>query len=355
MPSDASISRALGFLIAAGSSGFRDAWEIQAGFRGAPLLIGTVFPLSFIALALARPELNSSVAVELARREVETIVALGDDTGWRYFNLFPQIPPDADDLAHVIHVLTLTDWEDRDTILAGPLAMLDSNFHPDGSCNTWLVTDALAAENARLSWAGGDDLCHPEVLANLLDALATYDPERYAAQLEKGARWLIQRRSPEGWAGYWYWGWGYGTFQVVRALRKVTDLLPHLAPETRPAIQAALASMIERQALEGSWAPLRAPVEQAPDEAMRAAAQETAFCIEALAAGRDWTPPEGQLALQRAAAWLVTQQANDGGWAAEPLYFTLGRSAYQSREVATAIILGALLTARMTIQAASRV
>lgn len=348
-PISLAITRAHDFLLAESDGGFRGAWEIQAGYRGAPLLIGTVFPLAFVALALTHPMLGSQAARQVAEREAANIVDLGGPDGWRYFNLFPEIPPDADDLAHVIHLLTRLDWPDRQAILNDPLNFLEKNFHPDGSCNTWLVDDPAAAHQARRSWAGGDDLCHPEVLANLLAALAAHDPDRFASPLKTGARWLIQRAQARGWAAYWYWGWGYGSFQAIRALRVVAARWPDLIPEVRPTVQKVLGSLLERQSPEGAWAPERSPVESA---AVRLPSiLETAFSLEALAAAEDWAPTACRPAIRNAAMWLASQQRQDGSWEAEPLYFTLGRNAYQSREVTTAITLGALLTAKRLIEA----
>ncbi len=342
------VAQALSYMVEASNSSFRGAWEVQAGYRGVPLLIGTVFPMAFIALTLARPELQSDTAWRLAQREAANIADLGEPQGWRYFNLYPDIPPDADDLAHVIHLLTRLSWPDRDAILEGPLAFLETNFHPDGSCNTWLVEHPDEAHAARLNWAGGDDLCHPEVLANLLAALANYAPERFAERLANGARWLIRKKQPEGWAAHWYWGWGYGTLQGTRALRAVAARQPELAAEARPAVREALETLLQRQTHEGYWIPDRSPVPKYQDAALRPSVLETAFCLEALAAGGDWAPPESRDAIRLAADWLADRQEADGAWQAEPLYFTLGKSAYQSREVTTALALGALLTAQMS-------
>lgn len=342
------IENAHDFLLAQSDGGFRGAWEIASGYRGAPLLLGTVFPLAFIGFALAHPALRSQSAREVAEREAATIIDLGEPEGWRYFNLFPEIPPDADDLAHVIHLLILLDWPERQALLEAPLAFLDKNFHPDGSCNTWLVEDPSKAHEARKSWAGGPDLCHAEVLGNLLSALAAHAPDRYAERLLKGSRWLIQRHRPKGWEAYWYWGWGYGSFRAIHALRASAAHLPKLAPEARPVVEATVASLLERQTPDGAWIPERAPVDSAAELAQRPSVLETAFSLEALLAAGDWAPDAMREPIERATAWLASQQASDGAWEAEPLYFTLGRQPYQSREVTTAIALRAVLNATLS-------
>lgn len=344
-PRDTAVSQALSFLLDAGSSGFKGAWEIQAGFRGTPLLLGTVFPLAFIALTLSRPELKTPEAREVALREASQIVDLGEPQGWRYFNLYPEIPPDADDLAHVIHLLVRLDWPDRHAILEGPLAFAERNFHPDGSCNTWLVEDPALAHDARKAWAGGDHLCHPEVLGNLLSAMAAHDRPRYQRRIDAGSQWLLTQRQPEGWAAYWYWGWGYGTLRAIQALREAS---PDACPDAPEAVRETLQRLIARQKPDGSWIPGRTPVERYQEAASRPSVLETAFSLEALAAAGNWAPAEASQAIRRSAEWLVSRQEADGGWPSEPLYFTLGRTPYQSREVTSAIALSALLSAKLS-------
>lgn len=346
-----SLSSARDYLLAASEGGFRGAWDCARGFRGVPLLIGTIFPLSFIALTLSRPDLASAEGRAIAEREAQVIADLAGDDGWRYLNLYPGIPPDTDDLAQVIRLFLALDFPDRDRLLASPLALLRRNFHPEGGCYTWMVEDPARALEVCQSWMPGDDPRHPEVVANLLEALCRYAPESFRAELDRGATYLLSCREPEGWASYNYYGWAYGTMIVLKALRATAEVLPERDAELRDvAFQAGL-SLLEARDPQGGWAPRRHAVPALdPRPSDRPSVQETAFVIEAMAVLDSWGPGPWRDALETAARFVLERQNPDGSWDAEPFYFTLGRLPYQSQELTSAHCLHALLTAqaRMT-------
>src|SRR6185369_3155358 len=101
--------------------------------------------------------------------------------GWKYFPELRELPPDADDLAQIMHVLHR--WGRRDAIDAyctRPLeVVLNDNSHPDGSFETWIVPKSnrsgdedLQERWIEMAWGSGPDA---EVMANLLYALAEID------------------------------------------------------------------------------------------------------------------------------------------------------------------------------------
>lgn len=342
-----SLSRAHDALLASGGEGFRGAWDCARGFRGVPLLIGTVFPLSILALVLSRPELDSEAGRAIALREADVMAALAGDDGWRYFNLYPGIPPDTDDLAQMIRLFGVLDPGRRDSLLDAPMRLLRRNFHPEGGCFTWLVEDPAEALAVCQSWMPGDDPRHPEVAANLLEAVARYRPDDFREELARGADYLLTCRHAEGWASYNYYGWGYGTMIVLKALRAIAEQLPEKAPRLAEAAIDAGMRLLADQSPQGGWAPRRDAVPAAdPRDGQAVSAQETAFVLGALTALEGWVPGPWREAMPRATEILLSTQADDGTWPAEPFYFTLGRLPYQSREITTAHVMDALLSAR---------
>ncbi|MNR86911.1 Squalene--hopene cyclase [compost metagenome] len=337
-------AQALDFLLRASESGFKDAWDIKAGFRGTPLLMGTVFPIAIITTVLARPGLGEA-ARRVAVQEAETIASLADGSGWRYFNLYPAIPPDIDDFGTATRLLHVLDWPERDAMLAEPLALVRHNVHADGGFRNWLVEDLSQADEIGKLWVEGPDPRHPESTANLLEALCRVAPQAFEAELRKSALWLLGLRKDEGWRSWWYYGWAYGTLTVIRAFRAIAPHLPDLAPTLREAARQAGAGLLSAQNPDGSWS-VRVSAMSHPGldgDWDRPSPLETAMALSALAELGDWAPPGTPDALARAAAFLGACQQEDGGWSAEPFYLTLGMSPYSSRELTTALALDALI------------
>lgn len=344
MPREAAIARALDFLLRASEGGFRHAWDMQPNFRGTPLLMGTVFPLAILSTVLARPELGERSRA-VAMQEAETIASLGDDSGWRYFNLYPAIPPDVDDFGTAARLLHMLNWPDLDTFLAAPLELVKANAHAEGGFRNWLLVDLSGAEEIGKKWVEGSDPRHAESTANLLEALCRLEPAGFEAEIRRSVDWLLGLRQPEGWRSWWYYGWAYGTMTVIRAFRAIASRFPDLEPTLSEASRAAGTGLLAAQASGGSWS-RRCSAQAHPG--MKAdwaipSALETALALTALAELGPWAPPGSPEAISRAASHLRATQAEDGGWEAEPFYLTLGMSPYSSREVTTALALDALI------------
>lgn len=337
-------ARALDFLLRASKGGFRHAWDMQANFRGTPLLMGTVFPLALLCTVLARPELGED-ARKVARDEAETIASLADESGWRYFNLYPAIPPDIDDFAAAARLLHVLDWPDLADLLAEPLKLVRHNAHAQGGFRNWLVADLSQADAIGQKWVEGPDPRHPESTANLLETLCRVDPAGFEAELRHSATWLLGLRQSEGWRSWWYYGWAYGTLTVIRAFLAIAQRFPDLAAPLSEACRAAGEGLIKAQNPDGSWS-LRVSALSHPDRSedwSRPSPLETAFALSALAELDTWAPAGTAEAITRAAEALRQTQAEDGGWSAEPFYLTLGMSPYSSRELTTAFALEALI------------
>jgi len=322
--------RAVDFLLAQAGNGFQEALEIQIGLMGVPVLIGSVFPVSLILLALRQADPER--AREVIETESRAISDLGAEDGWRYFNLSPDIPPDADDLAQAIALLGPS------ARLAGPLARLLANEVAPGRFRTWLVADPAVAAEADERWAAGPAAVHPEVVANLLASLLALDPERFRESAVAGIDWLLIRADEGLWSSYWYYGAAYGTYQVLRLLDLAERCFgPH--PTWSEAREQARAALLATRDPSGGWRVQRAPVGLVAlggpmPEPARPGVLETAYATAALRLA------DVELdALEPAFDFLVACQEADGGFPAEPFYFTLGLRPHQSRCLTTAAVL----------------
>lgn len=325
--------------------GFEEALDLQFGFQGHAVLVASVFPLSFVALALQAIAPLDPAWGELARAEAEAIAALGDESGWRYFNLVADIPPDADLLAQaiaVLHAFDLPGWRAR---LRGPLALLERNRVGPGQYRTWLVPDAREATAVDAAWASAAAPVHPEVVANVLAALLRADPPTWRAEARAAAAFLTPQLA-QGLASFWYYGHAYGTYQAVRLLAELGRQAPELGAELAPGLTAARSHLLATQAACGGWLVQRGPVglEVPWEPATEASPLETALALLALAE----LAADGEIeaAIARGSSWLTAQVPATGGLAPEPFYFTMGLAPYASGCLVTALATLALVSAQ---------
>lgn len=341
--------RALPFIKAQSSDRFQEALDIQVGLQGYPLLIGSVFQIGWIVLALQGAYPADAEAQRIVAEEVGALTALGDEAGWRYFNMFPDIPPDTDVLAQVMVVLHATGYPDRSNLLRGPLALLARNSEGPGRFRTWMAESKEAAREADARWLGGPDPVHPEVVANILFTLGLEDPDRFREDILQGLRWLASRQQDGLWASYWYYGHAYGTYQALRLFCWASERWPDVAAELAPTVQAAREALLNSQQSDGGWKIAHAPLglellEVSYELPPTPTGLETAWGLLALAQlSRD---AEVGAAMERARVYLAGLQEADGGFQADPFYFTLGLEPYRSRTLTTAVVVMALLALR---------
>jgi squalene-hopene/tetraprenyl-beta-curcumene cyclase len=305
------------------------------GFSGsADSQLGDVFGRALIADALqdAGAEahghlIDDTIEHLLTRRRNDQL------GGWSYFPGLAELPADADDLAQVMLLFWRAGRRDLiERYCEVPLEVLLAQAN-DGAIPTWILPDqprtpgqALQAEWVRLAWGSTAD---PEVVANLLHALAHYDLVRFGPVVVAGANWLASSQHDDGsWPSTWYHGPWYGTWQAVRLLAGIT---PH-----HPAVARARAFLIDSRLPDGGWG-----LDAASDPL------STAFALLALAATRVPVPPEV------AASGLRAMHPIDGNWPAVPfIRMQLGRTGpgpvkvltYASRTVTALFVLKAALT-----------
>lgn len=152
----------------------------------------------------------------------------------------------------------------------------------------------------------------PGALLALRNLGAADEAVRHAAGL--GVRWLLGLQNPDGGIPTFCRGWGKLPFDrsspdlTAHTLLAWKSWLPDLTPDLRGqvarAIQRATQYLMRVQEPDGSWIPLWFGNQHAPGEANRV------YGVARVLAVLDRTSPPAQKAL----AWLLQAQNEDGGW-----------------------------------------
>ena len=252
----------LRFLMEQWQQGFAEAAHVmtfprEQGFIAAQEQhYGDVFPRALIADVLwdAR-ELLGEQLQPVIEREVNYLLSCQRNSGvggWSYFPNLPELPPDADDLAQIMQILLRCGRRaEVEKYCEVPLSvLLQDNTHHDGSFETWIVPtiDRTPEQNLQFwwvqqAWGTGPD---PDVMANLLYALALYDPGRFEREIQDGVAYLeSQQREDGSWQSSWYYGPYYGTYVCLR-------LLALVRPSSH-GIARAVKFLYECQQADGGW------------------------------------------------------------------------------------------------------
>lgn len=334
---------ALSFLMAQAGDGFQEALDLQFGLHGHPVVIASVFPVGLVLHALLAYAPDDPEVRAIALKEADQFAMLGEAHGWRYYNLCPEIPPDTDDLAVVTALFSLLGVH-RDR-LSEPLRCLEANAVAPGRYRTWLAVTEADRAAADRRWGVGPSPVQPEVTAHMLWALSIADAPAHVEALREGARWLATLQAGGLWETYNYYGATYGTYQALRLYRALEGHWPELESEFRASRAAARDALIATQEPTGGWIAHVVPhgvrdqggTYQAPSQA---GVLETAFAISALASLE--REPRVEAALARGIRYLGSMQQEDGGFGAEPYYYTIGLVPHQSRCLTAAAALAAV-------------
>lgn len=260
---DAAFDRLRESLAGQHAAGYREARHVMGfdhaqGFTGeSDVHCGLVFQRAIVGWLYARMEEAGrpvpAGAVDENLRALRDLRPADERGGWSYFPTLPELAPDSDDLAQVIHAFAARPLDDEawDALFGEPVRLvLDHHRHEDGAVDTWIVDPAAPAERqeryrryAERCWGRDVD---PEVVANFFSALHDRDPVRYAAAARAGAAYVAARqREDGGWTSTWYVGPYYGTFAATRLLRQ-TD-------PAHPALPRALDFLRRTQRADGGW------------------------------------------------------------------------------------------------------
>jgi len=239
-------------------------------FRGALMLVlvrlglgskyeaytGDIFQRALIAdaLALADAEFDIGLRTHI-EREVHYLLGSrrrDEVGGWSYFPNLDELPPDADDLAQIMQLLTRTGRrKDLMSYCERPLeVLLRDCLHENGSFETWLIprgnrtaSQRRQAHFVNVAWGRGQDC---EVNANLLYALQKSGLSRFRPIINNGVRYLESCQGDDGsWSSTWYHGPYYATYMCLR-------IIAEIAP-TSSALRAALGFIEHNQLQDGGW------------------------------------------------------------------------------------------------------
>lgn len=342
--------RALGYIIEQWRLGFGEARHImyfppEFGFTGPQYQRGDTFQRAVIADALCDVDDADDVRLQpVIEEEISYLLSQrgAGRCGWRYFPQLPELPADADDLAQILQVLWRSGYRrELEDTCSGPLSILfEDNWSDDGSFETWIIprsertpSEMREAEFARYMWGEGAD---PDVMANLLYALALIDPARYTERIGRGVKYLERRQSPDGsWISTWYHGPYYGTYVCLRLLCRVS-------PKAE-AIRLAADFLRSRQNDDGGWGTRGC-----------SNALDTSLALLGLASVErgEFAAIEDCISASAAAAYLQAASGSDGSWPkCEFIRMDTGRASgtvsqilsYGSQTMTTAFVLKAAL------------
>jgi Squalene-hopene cyclase C-terminal domain len=284
-------------------------------------------------LQVPRPVLNAEAMAILRAKHPRS------GGGWNYIPEVHELPPDADDLAAVTHALCRVGGGDLAQVADRPLALVLEDTKGSPRFSTWIfdpsddpTLTAQMQDYIALTHAEG---VHPDVVANLLNALLVYDPDVYRPEIEMGIAYLEEAQTRAGsWNSRWYAGPFYATFRAATVFGAA-------APKS-PAIARARAFLLSSQRADGSWG--------SPE----GDALATAFATLALAATRDEADE-----VARGVEWLLAQQVRDGSWPSStfiefPHPGDQSRERYGHRLITTAFCLKAILALARDVRAAPR-
>jgi squalene-hopene/tetraprenyl-beta-curcumene cyclase len=245
--------------------------------------------------------------------------------GWSYLPGVLELPPDADDLAAVVRALARLGGRPLASGCDEAVRLVLDAADASGGFPTWVLATRERQLVEYVGVVGGGGI-HPDVVANLVSALALADPKRYAAPLANAARYVAGTQQPDGsWASAWYAGPYYGTFQAAAAL---AGLPGHGLVRAR-----ARAFLLNSQHVDGGWEPRSGD------------ALSTALAVLGLCAlDADGCASE----IERGRARLSDLQEADGGWPSSPwIRFPTrdGVASYESRTMTTSFAVKALLAA----------
>ncbi len=298
----------------------REAWEIQRW--GGPFdatYVARLFPVGLCLLAL-------SSAGEDITAQAEALVARRSIDGYRYFEGFAGIPPDADDLGLALQLIArLPERAARTEALAWPVEVLVRNTDEDGAMAVWLERSLREPmPEAAPKWLGSRCVA---VAANAMIGLAEADvllPEGY---FDHTLAWITRTWGAEGPKSVHFYPAPFARYVLAR--------LAHVAEE-KPGDRAARARLraivdeieariVASQRADGSYGGVMA----------------TACHLGVLACGRkepfDPWP---------AVTFLASRQEYDGLFPREPFYRTPGKdfalAAHGARSITAALCLDAL-------------
>ncbi|MRG91698.1 hypothetical protein [Polyangium spumosum] len=303
----------------------RESWEFQRW--GGPFdkaYVARLFPVGICLLPLA------GVGEDISPR-VEALVARRSVDGFRYFEGFAGIPPDADDLGLALQLLARSAGRAAAVeALAWPIEVLVRNTGEDGAMAVWLEQHLREpTPDGAPRWLGSRCVA---VAANALIGLAEAGvvlPEGY---FDRTLGWITRVWEAEGGRAVHFYPTPFARYLLAR----LADVAERLPGDPAPRVRLrALVSDIEQRIVSS----------QRADGSLGGGVMATACHLGVLACGRlepfDPWP---------AVTFLVSRQDYDGLFPREPFYRTPGKdfafAAHGARSITAALCLEAFVRTR---------
>ena len=229
--------------------------------------------------------------------------------GW-VFEFRNDFYPDVDDTAFVLMALQRVKFPDpkrMESAVRRGIQWLLSMQNRDGGWGAF-DRDNNKAFLCNIPFADHNAMIDPstaDVTARVLECLGRYGWPADHPAVQRGLKFLLQDQCEDGsWFGRWGVNYVYGTSGVLRALETVSLTAKEYC-------QRAVRWLRTVQKADGSFGEsLRSYHEPGTKGQGNSTASQTAWGLIGLLAGSDTSDP----AIQRAAAYLVEQQNEDGSW-----------------------------------------
>ncbi len=210
--------------------------EIKKVEDGGMIVRGNIFQRTIIVEAYLDIEkrINNLFENNIIREDIESIIDLkftNTRGGWSYFPEYNYLPPDTDDLAQVLRILTISRYLEINDFLEECIELvLQHNSNNDGTIKTWIL-DPFDKSNkqkklleAKKNFWGDYTGKDVEVTSNFLHALLLYNGEKYEENINKGIFPIRSAQNNDGsWSSIWYWGQYYGTYNAIRYLSSLNN------------------------------------------------------------------------------------------------------------------------------------
>lgn len=302
----------------------RESWEVQRW--GGPFprtCVARVFPVGLCMLALATASIDIS-------SPATSLLSLRCTDGYRYFEGFDGIAPDADLLGIVLQLVArIPPNPDLAASLVWPVEIVFKNTLPDGEIPVWLeqhLREPVPAGAPR--WQGMRCLA---VAANCAVGLLEAGVAVPDGFIDRVIGWIVRTWRTDGMRAVFFYGLPYTRFVLARLLEVAEPQLrvPSVRDELVSIVDDIEASIITSRQCNGGYGGV----------------MDTA-CSLAVLAIRSTTPFDPWPAI----AFLAARQTHDGLWPAEPLYPVPGKdhapAAHGARPITTALCLYALARTR---------